>query len=332
MGGFWTPQVSGFHSQHLLKGIILSIFTTAGRNVDGMSMAEAIAHANLDWTVTTQPVLYQHEAEIKADGQYYANVRQDTGRVLGIVGSGYRVIQNSEVAAMAEAINGKNVRIETVGNLYQGERIWFLMRGDSFNVGNRDDEVRPYTLLTNAHNGKHTLSVLPTTVRVICENTLNAALRRSKMSVTIKHTGNIQSRISSLLDGIEFFRVRTEEFAKQANLMAQREVTTDFVQTFWTNIYMSQFGEIHENPVNADQADDNSKAVSTMIKWSNTFDSESRITGANLWTAANAVTNWLDHDQIYRGNNKTDNKFDDILFGDRAKAKIRVMEYALQHA
>lgn len=310
----------------------MSIFTTAGRNVDGMSMAEAIAHANLDWTVTTQPVLYQHEAEIKADGQYYANVRQDTGRVLGIVGSGYRVIQNSEVAAMAEAINGKNVRIETVGNLYQGERIWFLMRGDSFNVGNRDDEVRPYTLLTNAHNGKHTLSVLPTTVRVICENTLNAALRRSKMSVTIKHTGNIQSRISSLLDGIEFFRVRTEEFAKQANLMAQREVTTDFVQTFWTNVYISQFGEIHENPVNADQADDNSKAVSTMIKWSNTFDSESRITGANLWTAANAVTNWLDHDQIYRGNNKTDNKFDDILFGDRAKAKIRVMEYALQHA
>ena len=310
----------------------MSIFTTAGRNVDGMSMTEAIAHANLDWTVTTQPVLYQHEAEIKADGQYYANVRQDTGRVLGIVGSGYRVIQNSEVAAMAEAINGKNVRIETVGNLYQGERIWFLMRGDSFNVGNRDDEVRPYTLLTNAHNGKHTLSVLPTTVRVICENTLNAALRRSKMSVTIKHTGNIQSRINSLIDGIEFFRVRTEEFAKQANLMAQREVTTDFVQTFWTNVYISQFGEIHENPVNADQADDNSKAVSTMIKWSNTFDSESRITGANLWTAANAVTNWLDHDQIYRGNNKTDNKFDDILFGDRAKAKIRVMEYALQHA
>ncbi len=310
----------------------MSIFTTAGRNVDGMSMAEAIAHANLDWTVTTQPVLYQHEAEIKADGQYYANVRQDTGRVLGIVGSGYRVIQNSEVAAMAEAINGKNVRIETVGNLYAGERIWFLMRGDSFNVGNRDDEVRPYTLLTNAHNGKHTLSVLPTTVRVICENTLNAALRSSKMSVTIKHTGNIQSRISSLIDGIEFFRVRTEQFAKQANLMAQREVTTDFVQTFWTNVYISQFGNIHENPVNADQADDNSKAVSTMIKWSNTFDSESRITGSNLWTAANAVTNWLDHDQIYRGNNKTDNKFDDILFGDRAKAKIRVMEYALQHS
>lgn len=308
----------------------MSVFNT-GTQVTGMTMQEAIAHANLDWRVTTEPVLYLHNGEMKADSQYYTNIRQDTGRILGVVGSGYRVIQNSEVAEMASVINGHSVSIETVGNLYGGERIWFLMRGDSFNVGKKDDEVRPYTLLTNAHNGKHTLSVLPTSVRVICENTLNAALRGSKMSISIKHTGNIQSRIDSLIDGIEFFRNQTMKLKEQANVLANREVTTDFVQTFWTNVYISQFGKIHDNPVNAQQSEDNDKAVSTMIKWSNTFDSESRIVGTNLWTAANAVTNWLDHDQIYRGNNKSDNRFDDILFGDRAKAKIRVMDYALQH-
>ena len=66
-----------------------------------------------------------------------------------------------------------------------------------------------------------------------------------------------------------------------------------------------------------------------MIKWSNTFDLETPLSGSNLWTAMNAVTYWIDHNQIYRGNNKAENRFVDVLFGTGAKEKVAVMDRAL---
>jgi hypothetical protein len=68
-----------------------------------------------------------------------------------------------------------------------------------------------------------------------------------------------------------------------------------------------------------------------MIKWADTFDSEVKHSGANLWTAMNAVTNWLDHNQVYRGSGKTDNRFNDTVFGKGASEKVEVMNMALAH-
>jgi hypothetical protein len=89
------------------------------------------------------------------------------------------------------------------------------------------------------------------------------------------------------------------------------------------------FGDIHNNPSNEKEVDANNRAASVMIRWSNTFDEEAGQVGYNMWNAANAVTNWLDHGQIYRGNKKTENKFNDVVFGNRAKYKIDVMNAAL---
>lgn len=312
----------------------MSLFNTLGQSVTGMSIAEAMDSTKLNWTVSKRPIYVttDNPDEFATTNKFFANTRDDNNAILGIVGTDYQIIQNHELAEMASRVCGSDVKVETCGELHGGQRVWIQLSSNPFGVGPNRDEVQPKFLLTNGHTGLHPLGALPTTRRVICENTLNMALqdaRSNNTMITLKHSGNIQSRLESLINAIEEFHHRTEQFESKANILASCSVTTEFVQKFWTQLYMDLFGSIHESPMNEAQNEDNSKAKSTLTKWTNTFDSEVKESGANLWTAMNAVTYWLDHQQIYRGTNKTENRFVDTLFGQRAKQKLEVMDYAL---
>jgi len=315
----------------------MSLFNTVGTEISGMTLDEAMAKAKLNWTVSKRPVFSLSNIGDNYIGtsKHFAIARDDNDHILGIVGTDYQPIQNSELAYMCERIQGTDVVVETAGSLNGGERVWIQMRGNPFGVGPKSDENIPYCVLTNGHNGMHPLDALPTTYRVICQNTLNMALgqaRKNKMMISIKHSGNVQSRIESLYNAIAEFRDRTQKFHSKADTLAHRSVNVEFVQKFWTEIYANMFGDVWENPTCQDDERDNLKASSVLTKWSNTFDLESKESGANLWTAVNAVTHWLDHNQLYRGKNKTENRFVDTLYGNGAKEKIKVFDLALSYA
>jgi phage/plasmid-like protein (TIGR03299 family) len=311
-----------------------NIFLSNGTDVSNTPLGQATIDAGLDWTVSKRPLYVQspNDSNWHTTNRFFATVRDDSDHILGVVGSDYQVIQNQELAYMAERIQGSDIRVESAGSIRNGSRVWYQLRGDPFGVGPKKDENVPMCLLTNGHDGMNPLCILPTTKRVICENTLNMAIqqgRKSKMFISLKHTGNISDRLESLIEAISDFKNRTEIFQSKADTLARAEVTTEFVQKFWTQVYMDTFGGIHDNPTNETEHEDNKAATSTMLKWSETFDNEIKLSGANLWTATNAVTYWLDHQQIYRGNNKSENRFIDVLFGDRAKQKMSVMNQAL---
>lgn len=315
----------------------MSIFNTNGISVNGMSISEAMGHSNLNWTVSKRPifVLSERTQDWHGTSKFFATTRDDNDNILGIVGPDYQIIQNHELAYLAERVSGSDVKVETCGSIQGGQRVWIQLNANPFDVGEKKDTVQPKFLLTNGHTGLHPLAALPTTVRVICENTLNMALntgRKNNMMITLKHTGSIQNRLESLVDAIEEFKNRTQTFQSKAESLARKSVSTEFVQAFWTQVYMNMFGDIHGNPTTEAQLEANKQATSTMVKWSNTFDSEVKHSGANLWTAMNAVTYWLDHQQIYRGTNKNENRFVDILFGNGAKEKVAVMDHALSMA
>jgi hypothetical protein len=134
-----------------------------------------------------------------------ANYRADVDHCLGIVGEGYVPIQNTELADFCEALaeEGDVVRCETAGSIRNGERVWFLLKGESFSV-RKKDEVRPYICVSNGHDGWTALRCTPTTVRVVCSNTLHmvipgkeneAGLRVKEATFAASHTKLIKNRI-----------------------------------------------------------------------------------------------------------------------------------------
>lgn len=313
-----------------------NVFNFVGASVEGLSLEEATNRAGMNWTVSKRPihVMSNMDDNLYTTNKFFATTRDDTNTILGVVGPDYQVVQNYELAYLCERLQGSDVKIETAGSLDGGRRVFIQMRGNAFDVGPKRDTNIPMTLFTNGHDGQWPLSSLPTSIRVICQNTLNMALsqgKRNNMIISLKHVGNMQDRLESMIDAIENWKDRTNQFQDRAEILARKEVNTEFVQNFWTQIYSDMFGEIHENPMNDAQNEDNKSAKSTMTKWANTFDSEVKLSGANLWTAMNAVTYWLDHQQIYRGTKKNENRFVDTLFGDGAREKVNVMNAALEY-
>ncbi|RAJ80094.1 phage/plasmid-like protein (TIGR03299 family) [Chitinophaga dinghuensis] len=175
---------------------------------------EAIKFAGLDYTVEKRP-LFTYDNENFANSQkedahegniiipeidvpnYYATVRTDNETVLGVVGREYEVVQNVDAFTFFDSIvDGDGIFYETAGALGQGERIFITAKLPSYiRVGN-DDLIEQYLFLTTSHNGMGSITAAFTPIRIVCNNTLNAAMRNHSNSVKIRHTTNAKDRLT----------------------------------------------------------------------------------------------------------------------------------------
>ena len=166
-----------------------------GTVLDGvLSSDEAIKAARLTWLVDQTPVYTANNWAQPIPG-FVANVRNDTKEVLGIVSERYKVAQNKDVFAFADDLIG-NGRVkctyETAGSLFNGRRVFMLVNMPKGRIV--EDEYQPYLCLSNAHDGSACLQVFLTGIRVVCNNTLTAALKTAKRKVSIRHLSCIEQR------------------------------------------------------------------------------------------------------------------------------------------
>jgi phage/plasmid-like protein (TIGR03299 family) len=173
------------------------------------SSAEAIRFAGLDYKVEKRKLFtYDNEnqngiantdiiiPEIEVPN-YFATVRTDTEQVLGVVGKDYEVVQNEDAFSFFDAIVGGSdgIQYETAGALGKGERIFITAKLPNYiQVGN-DDLIEQYLFLTTSHDGYGSITAAFTPVRIVCNNTLNAAFKNCSNSVKIRHTSNAKERL-----------------------------------------------------------------------------------------------------------------------------------------
>jgi phage/plasmid-like protein (TIGR03299 family) len=159
-----------------------------------LASEDAIREARLDWQVIQTPVYTAANWAAPIPG-YVANVREDTREVLGIVGEKYQVAQNRDVFAFADDLIGSNeapCAYETAGSLFNGRRVFMLIAMPKGRIVG--DEYQPYLCLSNAHDGSSALQVFLTGIRVVCNNTLQAALNSAKRKISIRHLSSMEIR------------------------------------------------------------------------------------------------------------------------------------------
>lgn len=294
---------------------------------------QALEMAGLGWTVEQSDYLEVHlpNGESVIDHNHRANVRSDTQDILGWVGTRYQPLQNTELAEIAYSLNGSDSVVESCGSLFNGGQVYFLIRGESFDTGNGNDTVERYMLLTNGHDGMLRATAKPTSIRVVCNNTLTMALNQQGQSFGFTHNGDMAMKIQEAKEAMAMFRETGQFFKDAVSVLNYRSVTIESVQKFWTEIYQDMFEEIPMNPENKEEERAKKRAKVTMSEWAKTFDEEREVAGSNMWNAFNAVTNWMDHKTRYNGTpeKKAENRLHSNLWGKSETKKKKVFKAAL---
>lgn len=149
--------------------------------------------AHLDWTISKHRLLNPLTSDPIPS---FAIVRDDSNKWISTVGEKYFPIQNSQCFEFCDALlqTGK-VRYESAGALGNGETVWCLAKMDNDFEPVKGDVHETYLLFTDSRDGK-AAKVFLTTVRVVCQNTLNMALSNSdKTMLKLRHTQGVTAKL-----------------------------------------------------------------------------------------------------------------------------------------
>ena len=152
---------------------------------------EALILAGLNWKVVQKPIVTYDGIAIPG---FKANVRDTDNHVLGVVTDRYQGVQNEEAFAFTVSLLGQGVTYETSGSLQHGRRTWMLAKLTHHYIIN-GDEITPYLVFMNSHDGTGAIKAAMTPIRVVCSNTLNLALSTAKRSWSTNHVGDIQGKM-----------------------------------------------------------------------------------------------------------------------------------------
>ena len=167
---------------------------------DYPTSVEALQFAGLDYRVEKRKLFTLDNADIisKSVPDYYATIRTDNENVLGVVGKDYEVVQNTDAFNFFDSIvGGDGIQYETAGALGKGERIFITAKLPNYIKVGKDDLIEQYLFLTTSHDGFGSITAAFTPIRIVCNNTLNAALQNHSNAIKIRHTVNAKERLET---------------------------------------------------------------------------------------------------------------------------------------
>lgn len=217
---FFSVQEKAWHG----LGRIVNQYPTSG---------EAIAFAGLDYQVQKANLLAslpsaksnQDESTVPVGG-YFATVRTDTNVVLGVVGREYQIVQNRDAFTFFDSIvGGEGIMYETAGALGKGERIFITAKLPGYIQVGANDLIEKYLFLTTSHDGSGSITAAFTPVRIVCANTLNAAMKNMTNVIKIRHTSNAKDRLRTAHKVMGIASRFSDEVGDVYNQWAKKPIT-----------------------------------------------------------------------------------------------------------
>jgi len=194
---------------------------------NALDSTEALQYSGLaDWGLTKQPVYIGNpEDGYEPVPDRFAVVRGTDGRPLGVVGAGYRIVQNEEAFSWADQLlGGEGFHYKTAGSLRGGQVVWLLAKAP-FQVDLPDSPIDVFVLLTNTHDGSGAVTAAVTPVRIVCMNTLRAALSRAQATYRIRHTSGAQAKLAEAQRVLGLTRGAAERVRQRAEELAATRIS-----------------------------------------------------------------------------------------------------------
>ncbi|MDB5277942.1 MAG: hypothetical protein JWR61_2897 [Ferruginibacter sp.] len=278
--------------------------------------AEALKFAGLDYTVEKRKLFTFHNESQTADEDtgikipeievpnYFATIRTDNENILGVVGKDYEVVQNIDAFSFFDSIvGGDGIQYETAGALGKGERIFITAKLPGYiKVGN-NDLIEQYLFLTTSHDGFGSITAAFTPVRIVCNNTLNAALRNQSNTFKIRHTASAKERLEEAHKLMGITNQLSNQLEGIFNQWAKVKITDSEVKKL-IQMALVPNKEVLQN-IQAGKDDELSTCFKNMtdaaFEYAMTNGSQQMdTTKGNLFGAYNAVTGYFQNVRTYK--------------------------------
>ena len=209
-------------------------------NVENCKTSEEVMHqAHLDWNVAKCELVAKmpiHSDKSEDNGfifgsnnyvecpNAFATYRTDHNIPLGIVKERYTPVQNIEAFTFFDNAIGKDKAIwQTAGFFGNGERI-FVSAKLPKNILVQGDPVENYLVFTPSNDGSSGVKILFTPIRVICENTLNAAINNSSNYISFRHTKSVYNNLDIASEILGICDSRIVFLQEKFNFMRKKKI------------------------------------------------------------------------------------------------------------
>ena len=176
------------------------------------STDEAYELSGLNWNVNLIPSYVRIGDTEVATGEF-AVVRDKDNAIYGTVGDRYVPFQNREAFDWCKPLCESDFwNMESAGSLKGGRVCWSLLKQGETEIVS-GDTLKQYLLLTWSHDGSKSVMVTPTTIRVVCNNTLQMALDSSDEIRKVRHTASMIPRLDEIR---KMYEISSQAFAMQS--------------------------------------------------------------------------------------------------------------------
>ena len=301
-----------------------------------MTATECVEKAKLDWGVEQVPVFMKDHngGDIEIPGQFAVR-RTDNLAWLSTMSSRYVTIQNQEAFGFFDTIVGEgNAHWETAGSIGGGRKVFMqaTLPGKLFLKSNPDDVTEKRVLFMTSHDGSTALTGLITPIRVVCQNTLNAALSNCSNVFKVYHRKNYEAKKNEAAKVLDLASAYFDDLQHVMDVLAEQEVTKTYVDGFVAALLPSNKKE---------EEDASTRTENRRGAVVNLFQNGTGNLGKTRWDLFNAVTEYVDHHQNGRVtqarlerspanvNIEAEQRFERSLFGAGATMKQKALDLLL---
>lgn len=278
----------------------------------------------LEWDALLQDIGYIHNGQARTWPDRRVMFRSDTGEPLSVVSDRYKPVQPGEVLEFfRDLVDAEgSFRIETVGSLRGGRKVWALAKAADTITLPGNDVVERYLLMATSYDFSLPTIVMPTSVRVVCANTLHlaAGVSGKNANARVFHTAKFdEKQIKEELGFTEAWK----EFSSLTHQLATTTLPDRLAPEFVLKSFFRD--EQIKNPELQGRRDKVLEEVLPLLQTSPGGGMESA--RGTLWGGVNAITYHVDHASRAHSN---DNRMNRAWFGSGARIKDRAMRTAVE--
>jgi len=284
--------------------------------------------AGMNWQIQESPVHFKADSvgnlsTIHSFTEQKVLFRSDTQAPLSVVSQRYQVVQPREVLEFYRDLTERSgYELETAGVLKGGRKLWALARTGQSTALKGNDVVNGYLLLATSCDGTLATTATPTTIRVVCNNTLTIAINGASQAIKVPHSTRFDPRAVKQQLGITISQ--WDDFMYRMRTLASRPVKAHEAKDYLRSVLCEvQTGNPQRTGISNERA---------LTKVLSLYEGHGR--GAELeaakgtaWGLLNAVTEYVDHERRARSN---EYRIDTAWFGQGAVIKQRALNTALQ--